>query len=117
MSETNGVAVVSKASAIRKVLNRKGGMDLTATEVAVKVKDEFGLDVSGPSVYQERRKISGDDKPAAAPAVKSEPAKSAPADEPLSVQNALLAVKELAAKVGGVDNLVALVSDYKALVS
>lgn len=114
MSETNGVAVVSKAAAIRKVLARKGGMELTATEVAVKVKDEFGLDVSGPSVYQERRKVSGDDKPAPA---KSEPAKVAPADEPLSVQNALLAVKELAAKVGGVDNLVALVNDYKALVS
>ncbi len=116
MSETNGVAVVSKAAAIRKVLARKGGLDLTATEVAVKVKEEFGLDVSGPSVYQERRKINGDDKPAPA---KSEPAKVAAvaADEPLSVQNALLAVKELAAKVGGVDNLVALVNDYKALVS
>jgi len=115
MSETNGVATISKAAAIRKVLGRKGGLDLTATEVAVKVKEEFGIDVSGPSVYQERRKINGDDKPAVTAPVKSEPAKAAP--EALEGTAAILAVKELAAKVGGVDALLALVADYKAITS
>lgn len=113
MSELNGTATVSKASAIREVLGKKGGLDLTANEVAEKVKEKYGIEVSGPSVYQERRKFTGD-KPAEATAPK---AKAAPvADEPVDLGAGLLLVKELAGKVGGVDALEKLLATYKAVI-
>jgi hypothetical protein len=109
--------VLTKAEAVRKAFQALGS-NATQKEVADYVSKQFGMEVGSSNISQERCKlpkpvISGTN---GTPTIETT-APPAKVEEELTELDAMFAIKSLAKKVGGLDELAKLIENYKALVN